>query len=216
LVLVYVSSFFSVLGFTTYLFILVYRHRNILSRMIGMMVSMGSAMMASLLIGTVLGVLFQQLTVPIIYSVLIGMVVGNLTGKPIHLVASLDGLLAGIMGGMMGVMLGVMVAPENPVLMVGFMNIVFVVIMLFLLRLIRQETLRSASRWPELIGPGSLPWRKHLSSIETTLHSSSDAGNKRVKSRPSERHPSLKNTASIRFYPAGRRDNRTPRHFRDR
>jgi hypothetical protein len=88
------------------------------------------------------------------------MAVGNFTGKPIYLVASLDGLLAGIMGGICG-MLGAMAPPENPVLIVGFMNVVFIVIMLFLLRLIRQETLR-------LDGPnGTNPVAIHG---ESTLH----------------------------------------------
>ncbi|MBN2909784.1 hypothetical protein JQC72_09630 [Polycladomyces sp. WAk] len=146
--LVLVSSVLSVLGFTTYLFISVSRRRNTLSSTIGMKVYMGSAMMVSLLIGTVLGVLFQQMTAPTIYTVLIGMAMGYVIGKPFHLVASLDSMLHGIMGGMMGVMLGVMVVPENPVLMVGFMNVVFIVIMLFLLRLIQQETLRSDSSDP--------------------------------------------------------------------
>ncbi|MDN4592360.1 hypothetical protein [Polycladomyces subterraneus] len=148
MVLVLVSSVLSVLGFTTYLFNSVYRRRNTLSRTIGMKIAMGSTMMVSLLIGTVLGVLFQQMTAPTIYSVLIGMAVGYFIGKPVQLLASLDSMLHGIMGGMMGVMLGVMVAPENPVLIVGFMNVVFIVIMLFLLRLIQQETLRSVSSDP--------------------------------------------------------------------
>jgi hypothetical protein len=138
MILVNVSSVLSILGLTSYLFLLIYRHRNTLSSMTGMMVSMGSAMMVSLLIGTILGVLFKQTTAPTIYSVLIGMAVGYFSGKPVHLIALLDGLLAGVMGGSMGGMLGAMVAPENPVLIVGFLNVVFIAVMLFLFRLIRD------------------------------------------------------------------------------
>jgi plastocyanin len=105
-----------------------------------MMISMTAGMMSSLLIGTVLGTLTEgQLVFPTINAVLAGMVVGFCTGKPISLMAALDGLMAGIMGGMMGAMLGVMVISQTPSIVVGFVDLIFVVVMLLLVKLIKEE-----------------------------------------------------------------------------
>lgn len=110
--------------------------------MAGMMISMTNSMMASVSIGTIIGTYIQSkdLTIPIIASVSIGMIIGYLTGKPVSLMASIDGLTAGVMGGMMGSMLGVMLQPKSVDLMIYFIDVIFVLIMLLLLRLIEEES----------------------------------------------------------------------------
>lgn len=53
--------------------------------------------------------------------------------------AAIDGMMSGIMGGMMGAMLGVMVLYQLPALMIGFINLIFIVVMFFLVKLIHEE-----------------------------------------------------------------------------
>ena len=110
--------------------------------MAGMMISMTNSMMTSIAIGTILGTLIQDkdLTIPTIVAVSIGMIVGYITGRPVSLMASVDGLTAGIMGGMMGSMLGVMLQPKSINLMIYFIDIVFVLVIIILVRLIDEET----------------------------------------------------------------------------
>ncbi len=108
--------------------------------MTAMMIAMAVSMMASIVVGTILGViLVGKMTVPVISSVLFGMIIGYVIGRPFSLLASLDGLLAGIMGGMMGAMLGVMVFSQDPVVMMIFVDAIFIIVMILILKLIRQE-----------------------------------------------------------------------------
>jgi hypothetical protein len=79
------------------------------------------------------------MTWPTMVSVILGIGLGYLTGRPVHIVATLDGMLAGIMGGLMGPMLGVMVAIENPLLMVGFLDCVFIGMIFTLVFFIREH-----------------------------------------------------------------------------
>jgi len=67
------------------------------------------------------------------------MIIGYFTGKPVSLMAAIDGMMSGIMGGMMGVMLGVMVLYQLPALMIAFINLIFIVVMFFLVKLIHEE-----------------------------------------------------------------------------
>ncbi|GGE12061.1 hypothetical protein GCM10011571_11800 [Marinithermofilum abyssi] len=78
-------------------------------------------------------------------SVTLGMAMGYLAGRPVHRLASLDGMLAGFMGGLMGPMLGVMVAPESPLLMIGFLDIVSVGMAMVLISWIRELSTTSIS-----------------------------------------------------------------------
>jgi len=109
--------------------------------MAAMMIAMTTAMMSSMLIGTVLGTLANgNLLLPTVLAVSTGMITGYFTGKPVSLMAAIDGMMSGIMGGMMGVMLGVMVLYQLPALMIGFINLIFIVVMFFLVKLIHEET----------------------------------------------------------------------------
>ncbi|MFF2753061.1 cupredoxin domain-containing protein [Psychrobacillus sp. NPDC058041] len=119
-----------------------FRNKNRISNMVGMMISMSNSMMVSISLGTILGTFIQNkdITMPTIVAVLIGMVVGYLNGRPVSLMASVDGVVAGIMGGMMGSMLGVMLQPKSAELMIYFIDVVFVLVTLLLLRLIDEET----------------------------------------------------------------------------
>lgn len=121
-----------------------FRNKTRINSMTGMMISMTNSMMTSIAIGTILGTLIQNknLTIPTIVSVLIGMIVGYLNGRPVSLIASLDGLTAGIMGGMMGSMLGVMLQPKSINLMIYFIDIVFVLVIIILIRVIDEETVK--------------------------------------------------------------------------
>ncbi|GAX89882.1 cupredoxin domain-containing protein [Effusibacillus lacus] len=125
--------------FSAFIVVLVNRYRKKLTCMAGMMIAMTSAMMASTLLGTVLGTYTDDMLIPTVAAVVIGMLVGYFTGNPVSLMAAMDGMLAGIMGGMMGAMLGVMERLQSPILMMLFVGLVYVVIMLFLVRLIREE-----------------------------------------------------------------------------
>ncbi|MFD1436505.1 hypothetical protein ACFQ5F_16560 [Kroppenstedtia eburnea] len=154
--LVNVSAMLSVIILTGYTLVLIHRHREYLTCMMAMMLAMGVAMMGGLLIGTVFGVLFNQMFAPTVYAVSAGMVLGYSAGRPIHLIASLDGMLAGIMGGMMGAMLGVMVHPEAPVFMVGFMNLLFLITMILIIRLIHEEVIERRKRIQKV--PQPTPW----------------------------------------------------------
>lgn len=139
--LINVISLLSLIGLTGYTIILTHRYKQKLTCMAAMMIAMTAGMMSSLLLGTVLGTLYEgRLFVPTVLSMLVGMVVGFCTGKPISLMAALDGLLAGIMGGMMGAMLGVMITNEAPEKMTMVMNAIFIVVMLLIIRLIKEET----------------------------------------------------------------------------
>jgi hypothetical protein len=127
-----------VIGITGYILHLTHRYKERLTCITAMMIAMTTGMMSSLMVGTVLGIISGgQLEVPTISAVVAGMVVGYFIGRPISLMAALDGLIAGIMGGMMGAMLGVMVI--NPVKMVGFMALIYAIVMFVLIRLIREE-----------------------------------------------------------------------------
>lgn len=119
-----------------------FRNKHRLTSMVGMMISMTNSMMTSIAIGTILGTLIQNkdLTIPTIVAVSIGMLVGYITGRSVSLMASLEGLTAGVMGGMMGAMLGVMLQPKSLNLMIYFIDIVFVLIIIILIRLIDEET----------------------------------------------------------------------------
>ncbi|MFC4769589.1 cupredoxin domain-containing protein [Effusibacillus consociatus] len=125
---------------TGYPMVLTYRYKDKLTCMAGMMIAMTAAMMSSLLIGTVFGTFTQgQLLMPTVVSILIGMAVGYYTGKPVSLMAAMDGMMSGIMGGMMGAMLGVMVVYQSPTIMIGFVNLIFIVVMSLLVKLIQEE-----------------------------------------------------------------------------
>lgn len=132
-------AFLSVIGMAVYIKLLVNRYREKLTCMTAMMIAMTSAMMTSTLFGTVLGILIGDMLVPTVAAVLAGMAVGYITGKPVSLMAAMDGMMSGIMGGMMGAMLGVMVYLTSPRLMVAFMTAVTLVILVFLVRMIREE-----------------------------------------------------------------------------
>jgi hypothetical protein len=127
---------------TSYVIYYTYRNKPRLTCMTGMMIAMTNAMMASISLGAILGTFIQDkdLTIPTITSVSIGMIVGYMTGRPVSLMASIDGLTAGIMGGMMGSMLGVMLQAKSIDVMIYFIDIVFVLVLVLLIRLIDEET----------------------------------------------------------------------------
>lgn len=137
---VFITTFISIVVMTGYVAVLTYRYKEKLTCMAAMMIAMTAAMMSSLLIGTVLGTLTNgKLLLPTVLAVSTGMITGYFTGKPVSLMAALDGMMSGIMGGMMGAMLGVMVLYQLPILMIGFINLIFIVVMFFLVKLIREE-----------------------------------------------------------------------------
>lgn len=115
--------------------------RNQISTMAGTIISMTNSMMAGIALGIISGINAQDmdLTFPTIISVSIGMIVGYVTGRPISLFAALEGFVAGIMGGMMGAMLGVMLQPNSAPLMMVFIDGIYIVVTLLLLRVIDQE-----------------------------------------------------------------------------
>ena len=135
-----VISFFIVSWLAGYTLILTNKHKEKLTCMAGMMIAMTSGMMSSLVLGTILGTMSSgQMFFPTVIGVTAGMTIGYFTGKPITFMAGFDGLMAGIMGGMMGAMLGVMVNVQNPNMMILFMDVIFVIVMLLLVKLIHEE-----------------------------------------------------------------------------
>ncbi|AXQ50892.1 cupredoxin domain-containing protein [Lysinibacillus fusiformis] len=138
--MIYIFSFSIIFLLTGYVIFSTYRAKSFLSEMTAMMIAMAVSMMASIVVGTILGViLVGKMTIPVISSVLFGMIIGYVIGRPFSLLASLDGLLAGIMGGMMGAMLGVMVFSQDPIVMMIFVDAIFIIVMILILKLIRQE-----------------------------------------------------------------------------
>ncbi|MGF6949012.1 putative membrane protein YfcA [Neobacillus sp. B4I6] len=136
------SSIILIVLLTTYVIYFTYQRRERLTCMTGMMIAMTNSMMVSISLGAILGTFIENkdLTIPTIASVLIGMVTGYATGRPVSPMAALDGLTAGIMGGMMGSMLGVMLQSSSINLMIYFIDIIFALVMVFLLRLIDEES----------------------------------------------------------------------------
>ena len=110
--------------------------------MTGMIVSMTNSTMTSMAFGTILGILIQNngLAFPTMIAVSIGITVGYITGKPISLIASLDGIIAGIMGGMMGTMLGIMLQPQFTQIMIFFIDVIYILVTVLLLRVIDEDT----------------------------------------------------------------------------
>jgi plastocyanin len=140
MLLLNIFSWILIIGFTSYVILFTHRYKDRFTCMAGMMIAMTTGMMSSLLVGSILGSLTQgQLVHPTILAVLVGMGVGYCTGIPISLMAALDGLLAGIMGGMMGAMLGVMVFSQSSSIMIGFVDVIFVVVMFLLIKLMKEE-----------------------------------------------------------------------------
>jgi plastocyanin len=127
---------------TSYVAYFTYQRRHKLTCMTGMMIAMTNSMMLSISLGAILGTFIENkdITIPTIASVILGMIVGYLTGRSVSLMAALDGLTAGIMGGMMGSMLGVMLQPASVDFMIYFIDIIFVLVIMFLLRLIDEES----------------------------------------------------------------------------
>lgn len=135
-----VLSFINVAWMAGYTMVLTNKYKDKLTCMAGMMIAMTSGMMSSLVLGTVIGTMADgKLFLPTVIGVIAGMAIGYFTGKPITFMAGFDGLMAGIMGGMMGAMLGVMVNIQNPEMMILFMDVIFVIVMLLLVKLIREE-----------------------------------------------------------------------------
>lgn len=144
--LVVITIFISIIA-TGYVMVLTYRHKEKLTCMAAMMIAMTAAMMSSMLIGTVLGTISKgNLFFPTVLAVSTGMITGYFTGKPVSLMAAIDGMMAGIMGGMMGTMLGVMVLYQLPAFMIAFINLIFIVVMFFLVKLIHEEAGVSKNR----------------------------------------------------------------------
>lgn len=126
---------------SSYVIIVSTKKKNKLSCTVGKMASMTNSMMASVTIGTVLGIMFRSsdLSIPTIISIMIGMSIGFLTGNPISPMAALEGITAGIMGGMMGAMLGMMLQTTYMELMMYFLDVIYVLIMILLLKIIDKE-----------------------------------------------------------------------------
>lgn len=135
-----IISFLLIVCMAGYTMVLTYRYKAKLTCMAGMMIAMTSGMMSSLVLGTVIGSMAEgKMLIPTIGAVIAGMAIGYFTGIPITPMAGLDGMMAGIMGGMMGAMLGVMVTIQNPEMMILFIDAVYVIVMLVLVKVIRQE-----------------------------------------------------------------------------
>jgi hypothetical protein len=117
------------------------RNKQKLTCMAGMMVAMTNSMMVSISLGAILGTFSanKDLALPMIVSVSIGMIIGYLTGRPVSLMAAIDGLTAGIMGGMMGSMLGVMLHTKTIDFIIYFVDVIFVLVMVLLIRMIDEE-----------------------------------------------------------------------------
>ncbi|SDX52066.1 hypothetical protein [Paenibacillus sp. CF384] len=136
----YIGSMVGVAGMSAWSIIRTYLRSQFISCMAGMMIAMTIGMMTSVTVGTIAGVMYpKDLTFPTAASVLLGLVCGYLAGKPISTMAALDGMLAGIMGGMMGAMLGVMMG-THAVMMVLFVDVLYLFVHLVVLQLIREES----------------------------------------------------------------------------
>ncbi|TCP19308.1 hypothetical protein EV207_1646 [Scopulibacillus darangshiensis] len=68
-------------------------------------------------------------------ALLFGLVLGYIIGRPINLFAIVDGMSSGLMGGMMGVM-APMMTHVNPILLVIFMDLIYIILMAIILKLI--------------------------------------------------------------------------------
>ncbi|WP_231705869.1 cupredoxin domain-containing protein [Effusibacillus lacus] len=124
-------------GYTAYL---TFRHKQKLTCMAAMMVAMTASMMSSILLGTVLGIYTNgQMLIPTVLAVSAGLAVGYVTGRPVSLMAAMDGMVSGVMGGMMGAMLGVMVRLQSPMVVIAFVNLIYFIVMVLLVKLIHEE-----------------------------------------------------------------------------
>ncbi|PFH92677.1 hypothetical protein [Bacillus sp. AFS088145] len=126
---------------SSYVIIIANRKKEKLSCTSGKMISMTNSMMTSVTIGTIFGILFRNtdLTIPTIISMTAGILIGYLTGKPLSLMAVLEGITAGIMGGMMGAMLGIMLQETYLNILIYFIDVVFVLVTILLIKVIDQE-----------------------------------------------------------------------------
>ncbi|WP_088072872.1 hypothetical protein [Gottfriedia luciferensis] len=135
------SSIVLYLLLSSYVIIISNRKKEKLSCTVGKMISMTNAMMTSVTIGTICGIILRDtdLAIPTIISISIGIFCGILTGKPFSLMATLEGITAGIMGGMMGAMLGLMLQQTYLNILIYFLDVIFVLVMILLIKVIDQE-----------------------------------------------------------------------------
>ncbi|MFF3022438.1 hypothetical protein ACFVRR_07220 [Gottfriedia sp. NPDC057948] len=126
---------------SSYVILIANRKKEKLSCTAGKMISMTNSMMTSVTVGTIFGIFFRNtdLTIPTIISMTAGMLIGYLTGKPLSLMAILEGITAGIMGGMMGAMLGIMLQETYLNILIYFIDVVFVLVTILLIKVIDQE-----------------------------------------------------------------------------
>ncbi|MEH7347691.1 hypothetical protein [Gottfriedia acidiceleris] len=126
---------------SSYVILIANRKKEKLSCTVGKMISMTNSMMTSVTVGTIFGILFRNtdLAIPTIISMTAGILIGYLTGKPLSLMAILEGITAGIMGGMMGAMLGIMLQETYLNILIYFIDVVFVLVTILLIKVIDQE-----------------------------------------------------------------------------
>lgn len=127
-----ILSFFLVLIVTGIWIFFIYRGNGEFldpSRVHSVVMSLGTT------IGLSMGVILANLIdYHFFVSCLVGLALGYIIGKPFSLYAIVDGMVSGIMGGIMGVMIPMMVH-LNPIWSVLFMDLVFVILMFFNLKL---------------------------------------------------------------------------------
>ncbi|WP_051236396.1 hypothetical protein [Paenibacillus pinihumi] len=135
----YVGSLLLVALGSYYFIIRIRGNKEYMSVMTGMMAAMATAMAGGLVAGTVLGIMLATMMLSSVIGILIGLVIGFLAGRPLGALAVMDGILSGVMGGMMGAMLGVMVIGDHPVIMVLFMDAVYIIILIALYNMLRSD-----------------------------------------------------------------------------
>ncbi|MGF9714293.1 hypothetical protein [Paenibacillus naphthalenovorans] len=133
---VLVFSILIALTAVTYLTVLSIRQK--LSCTTGMMAAMLIGSMTGLITGTVLGA-DQSFSINCMLAMIVGVGGGVMLGMPFHAMAVLDGLMAGVMSGMMGAMLGSMLSPDFLLPMSFFLTLLFVIAVLLLHRIMKQE-----------------------------------------------------------------------------
>ena len=129
-----------VLLYTSVCVIKIHQVRKNLKNMTGMMTIMILCMGSSLTIGLIVGIFYtSNLAHSTMIAMTFSLIVGYLAGKSINLLAIGEGIAGGIMGGMMGAMLGDMLPPGNYTAMLIYMDVLFILSILFLVTLMNVE-----------------------------------------------------------------------------
>lgn len=146
-----------VLLYTSVCLIKIHQVRKNLENMTGMMIVMILCMGSSLTIGLIIGIFYtNDLAHSTMIAMTFSLVIGYLAGKPISLLAIGEGMAGGVMGGMMGAMLGDMLPLGNYTVMLIYMDVLFILSVLFMVTMMNVELKKDKENLT--FTPRTYPW----------------------------------------------------------